>query len=120
MNYVRCVDNRAYIQWPDQEFDPNETTTLTIGKVYRVAPPEPHDGEMIRVYDDTAEDYLFPANYFEPYAPNGDTEVTAAVTVHLNAYQRNILHAEALATRTSVSALVRKLIEERLDLPSTV
>ena len=73
---------------------------------------------MIRVYDDTAEDYLFPANYFEPYAPNGDTEVATAITVHLNAYQRNILHAEALATRKSVSALVREWIEEYLNLPS--
>src|SRR5690348_4456089 len=118
MNYVRCIDNKAYIQWPDQEFDPNETTTLTIGKIYKQAPPEPNDGDMLRVYDDTAEDYLFPAAYFEPYVPNGDTETATAITVHLNTYQRNLLQAEALAADKSLSALVREWIEERLDLPA--
>lgn len=118
MNYVRCIDNKAYIQWSDQAFDLEETTTLTIGKVYKVAPPDRNDGDMLRVFDDTAEDYLFPATYFEPYEPNGDTETATAITVHVNAYQRNILHAEALAARKSMSALVRELIEERLDLPA--
>jgi hypothetical protein len=118
MKYVRCVDNKAYIQWPDQAFDPEETTTLTIGKIYKVAPPDPNDGDMLRVYDDTAEDYLFPAVYFEPYEPNGDTETAAAITVHLSTYQRNLLHAEALATRKSMSALVREWIDERFDLPA--
>jgi hypothetical protein len=117
MNYVRCIYNQAYIEWHDQEFDPGETTTLTLGKVYKVAPRQPNDGEMIRIYDDTAEDYLFPAAYFEPYLPDDDLENRAVVTVHLSAYQRNVLHAEALATRRSVSALVRDWIDERLDLP---
>jgi hypothetical protein len=118
MNYVRCIKNQAYIQWPDQEFDPEETTTLTLGSVYKVAAPEPNDGEMVRIYDDTAEDYLFPATYFEPYLPNGDTEVSIPLTIHLTAYQRNILHAEALAADRSMSALLREWIEERLDLPA--
>jgi hypothetical protein len=118
MSYVRCINNKAYIQWPDQPFDPNETTTLTIGKIYKVAPPEPNDGDMWRVYDDTSEDYLFPPSYFEPYEPNGDAEIAAAVTVHLSAYQRNLLHAEALASGKSVSALMREWIDERLDLPA--
>ena len=118
MNYVRCIDNKAYIQWPDQVFDPAETTTLTIGKIYKMALPEPNDGEMIRVFDDTGEDYLFPPTYFEAYDPNGDLDFPSALTVHLNAYQRNILGAEALAARKSVSALVREWIDERLDLPA--
>jgi hypothetical protein len=116
MKYVRCVDNGAYIQWPDQDFDVNETTTLTIGKVYKVAFLEPNDGEMIRVFDDTGEDYLFPPAYFEQYDPNGDLESSMALTVQLNTYQRNVLFAEALAARKSVSALVREWIDERLDL----
>lgn len=118
MNYVRCINNKAYIQWPDQPFDPNETTTLTIGKIYKVASPEPNDGDMWRVYDDTSEDYLFPPTYFEPYEPDGDAEIAAAVTVHLSAYQRNLLQAEALASGKSLSALLREWIDERLDLPA--
>ncbi len=116
MNYVRCVDNKAYLQLPDQEFDSSETTTLTVGKVYKVAKPEPNDGDMLRIFDDSAEDYLFPADYFEPYAPNGDTKSAVSLSVHTNAYLKNLLHAEALAAHKSVSALLREWIEERLDL----
>lgn len=118
MSYVRCIKNNAYIQFQDQPFDENETTTLTVGKVYKAVLPTKDDMEVgeLRVFDDTAEDYLFPATYFEPYLPNGDSEVPVAVTIQLTAYQRNILHAEALATGKSVSALIREMVDEQLDL----
>lgn len=119
MSYVRCIKNNAYIQFPDQPFNENETTTLTVGKVYKAVPPTEEDlavGEL-RVFDDTAEDYLFPASYFEPYLHTVDSESSVAVTIHLTTYQRNILHAEALAARKSVSGLMREIVDERLDLP---
>ena len=73
-------------------------------------------GEL-RVYDDTSEDYLFPIGYFEPYHPNGDTETTESLTIHLSTYLKNILRAEALASQKSMSALLREWVDERLDLP---
>lgn len=119
MNYVRCVNNSAYLAFEDKPVDPTETTDLTIGRVYKAVPPTEDDlrlGEL-RVYDDTGEDYLFPANYFESYLPNGDKETAESLTVSMNTYLKNILRAEALAAQKSVSALLREWIDEQLDLP---
>ena len=88
MIYVKCVDNKAYIGFEDKPIDPMETTDLTIGRVYKAALPSTDDlrlGEL-RVYDDTGEDYLFPASYFDPYLPNGDLETTDSLSVSLNIY----------------------------------
>jgi hypothetical protein len=41
------------------------------------------------------------------------------VTVYLDEITKGILQTEALATRKSVSALIREWIDKRLDLPST-
>jgi len=118
MIYVKCVDNKAYIAFEDKPIDPMETTDLTIGRVYKAVPPNEDDRRLgeLRVYDDTGEDYLFPANYFDPYLANGDVETADSLSISLNAYLKNILRAEALAAQKSVSALIREWVEERLDL----
>lgn len=121
MNYVKCINNRAYISFEDNPVDPLETTDLTIGRVYKAAPPTADDRHLgeLRVYDDTGEDYLFPASYFDPYLPNGNLEAADSLSISLNAYLKNILRAEALAAQKSVSALLREWVEERLDLPTS-
>ncbi len=53
--YVMCLDNKSY------------PLDLTLHKVYRVLPDdkgERHD--MMRVVDNTGEDYLYPARLFAP------------------------------------------------------
>lgn len=120
MSYVKCANNKAYIQFQDEPLDETETTDLTIGKVYKTVPQTEDDRRLgeLRVFDDTGEDYLFPIDYFEPYIPNGDGETPESFTLHLNTYLKNILRAEALSTQKSVSALLREWIQERLDLPA--
>jgi hypothetical protein len=47
-NYVICIDNQGY------------NFSLTLHKVYQVLPdPEAAEDGMIRIIDDTGEDYLF-------------------------------------------------------------
>lgn len=121
MSYVKCVNNRAYIQFQDEPIDETDTTDLTIGKVYKAAPQTEDDRRLgeLRVFDDSGEDYLFPVEYFEPYLPNGDQETSDSLTIHLSSYMKNILRAEALATQKSISALLREWVDERLDLPTS-
>lgn len=120
MKYVRCIKNQAYVRFKD-ESALDDVTDLTIGHIYKVVPitAEERQRGHLRVVDDTGEDYLFPASYFEPVAISQEAMVVndAAITVHLAPLLRDILRAEALAANKSVSALLRDWIDERLDLP---
>lgn len=120
MKYVRCINNQAYLYFKDEP-PIDDVTDLTIGHVYKVVPitAEERQRGHLRVVDDTGEDYLFPASYFEPVAISQEALVAheAAVTVHLAPLLRDILRAEALAANKSISALLRDWIDERLDLP---
>lgn len=54
---VRCMANAGY------------EASLIVGRVYRRAPREtadPAPAEMLRVIDDSGEDYLYPAEMFRP------------------------------------------------------
>lgn len=119
--YVRCVNNQAYIAYKNQPPPDYRLVSLTVGQIYKVAPPVEHDGEMLRVIDNEGENYLYPADYFEPVENTRTTRATdRQITVHLDEITKGILHAEALAEQKSVSALLREWIDERLDLPSRV
>jgi hypothetical protein len=115
--YVRCINNRAYIRYKDQPAPEYDLATLIVGQVYKVAPPEENDGDLLRVIDETGEDYLYPARYFEPFEPKTTAQVTTSVAAHLPPDLKHVLHAEALSAGKSVSALLREWIEDRLDLP---
>lgn len=58
---------------------------------------------------------MYPANYFEPLDFANDA--LAPLAVYVPAYIKDILYAEAVAADLSVSALLRKLLDEHLDLP---
>jgi hypothetical protein len=116
--YVRCINNQAYVAYKDQPPPDHQLISLTVGQIYKVAPPAENDGDMLRVIDNEGEDYLYPADYFEPVQINGTSRPTDyQVTVHLDEITKGILHAEALAAHKSVSALIREWIIEHLDLP---
>ena len=55
INYVVCINNKAY------------PASLEQRKLYQVLPdPEAESHRMIRVIDESGEDYLFPADMFVP------------------------------------------------------
>ncbi len=121
MNYVRCINNQTYVRMPGESVH-GALTDLTIGAVYKVLPTPQHERDtgMIRIIDNSGEDYLYPANYFQPFdrgtlaAEEGAGH--AALTIYLDPHTKAMLRAEALATHKSMGALVRQWIEERLEL----
>ena len=119
MSYVRCVKNKAYIQHRGEPLRDEALASLTVGRVYKVLPPTDDElrlGEM-RVIDNEGEDYLYPANYFESVDLVVSREPTDIATIHLDSLTKDILRAEAIAAKKSLSALLREWIDERLDLP---
>jgi hypothetical protein len=123
MNYVRCVNNKAYVRVPDEPVN-GPLADLTLGAVYKVLPTPQHerDAGLLRIIDNSGEDYLYPASYFQPLdwstLPADWESGHTALTIHLDPRTKAILRAEALAARTSMGALVRQWIEERLELQS--
>lgn len=118
MRYVRCVNNAGFIYDEDGHLFDETIADLSVGEVYKVAPPEESDDDMLRVIDASGEDYLFPATYFEPFVHEMPLKPQRPVTVYLDDFTRGILHAEAVAAKKSVSALLREWIDDRLDLPN--
>jgi hypothetical protein len=119
MKYVRCIKNRTYVQHRGKPFQDEELASLTLGRVYKALPPTEDElrlGEL-RVIDNEGEDYLYPAEYFEPVEFVEVREPTETATIHLDPLTKDILRAEAVAAKKSVSALLRHWIDERLDLP---
>jgi hypothetical protein len=117
MTYVTCVNNKTLAS---DEVAHTYAPELIIGQVYKVAPPEPNDGpQRLRVIDGSGEDYLYPASYFEPLIPTNH-DADDAITVHLPRHVKGMLHAEAIASHKSMSALLREWIDERLDLPQAI
>ena len=121
MNYVRCINNQTYVRMSGEP-DNGALADLTLGAVYKILPTAQHERDMgmIRIIDNSGEDYLYPANYFQPFdwgtlAAEGGAE-QVPLTIHLDPHTKAILRAEALATHKSMGALVRQWIEERLEL----
>ncbi|MEZ4731032.1 MAG: hypothetical protein R3E79_28260 [Caldilineaceae bacterium] len=106
MSYVRCLDNSGY------------EVSLTIGQVYKTL-PDTSDQVSLRVIDNEGEDYLYDASRFESLEFTGEVS-ESTITVHVPAYLKGVLHAEALAAHKSVSALVREWLDERLELPEVI
>ena len=76
---------------------------------------------MIRVIDESfgepgsEEGYMYPQIYFEPL--DFSQKKLESVALQVPAYMKDILHAEAVAADMSVSAFIRKWLDEQLDLP---
>ena len=123
MNYVRCVNNKAYVHVPEEAVN-GPLADLTLGAVYKVlpTPPPERDAGLLRIIDNSGEDYLYPASYFQPLdrgpLPADWESGHTALTIHLDPRTKAILRAEALAAHTSMGALVRQWIKERLELQS--
>lgn len=127
MSYVKCIKNEPYIQVPGQPAQVEPLFGLIVGKVYKIIPDriaEKHG--LIRVIDESFGEpgsengYLYPADYFEPFLPPKNVQPVSPMTVYLDEYLKGVLHAEAVASDKSISALIREWLEERLDLPTPV
>jgi len=80
--------------------------------------PGETDSGMVRVIDGSGEPYLYPADYFEPLLiKEGVRPADQQLTLRLDEITKGVLHAEAVAAKKSISALLREWIDERLDLP---
>lgn len=112
--YVRCLNNQPYVGYAGQPLPKEPLGSLIVGQVYKVAPPEENDGDLWRVIDETGEDYLYPARYFEPL--DLTETVAETITAQVPTWLKGVLHAEAIASHRSMSAVLRDWLEERLDL----
>ena len=126
MNYAKCINNKPYLQHQNLPKQEEPLFGLKIGKVYKVISDlvaERHG--MTRIIDESfgepgSEDgYLYPSDYFEPFLPD-ERLCRTSLTIYLDEYVKGVLHAEAVASNKSVSALMRDWVEERLDLPYSV
>ena len=124
MNYAKCINNRPYLHHQNLPKQEEPLFGLTIGKVYKViSDPVAERHGMTRIIDESFGEpgsengYLYPADYFEPFLPSTDS-CGCSLTIYLNEYVKGVLHAEAVASRKSVSALIRDYVEQHLNLPS--
>ena len=67
VHYALCIKNRGY------------SATLEVRKVYRLLPdPLAEKRRLVRVVDESGEDYLYPAGFFVPIeVPRKATRVFA-------------------------------------------
>lgn len=109
--YVRCVATG------------DDPISLTVGEIYEtlgLTAAEQKDG-WLRIIDNEGEPYLHPAQLFEAideatFALNR----TEAITVHLTGLLKLKIRDAAHAKGISLSAFLREMAEERLDLPEVV
>jgi hypothetical protein len=110
-----------YVHLPGASVD-GAISDLTLGAVYKVLPTSQHESDagLLRIIDNSGEDYLYPASYFQPLdwspGPAEQASGRASLTIQLDLLTKAILRAEALAAHKSMGALVRQWIEERLEL----
>ena len=118
MSYVRCISNKGFIWQNGQRLD-EEIIGLTVGRIYKALPTEAEAQAhgMIRVVDESAEDYLYPVSYFEPVELGNGSRQTEAITAYLPDWMAGVVYAEAVAEDKSISALLREMIADRYDLP---
>jgi len=114
--YVKCRKNDTYFK----DDLAHTFADLSVGQVYKQMAlyPGEADSGMVRVIDGSGEPYLYPADYFEPLLVKGGVRpADQQFTLRLDEITKGVLHAEAVAAKKSISALLREWIDERLDLP---
>lgn len=69
MKFIVCVSREGFGDFA--------TDDLTLGRLYEAIEPEDERG-LVRVIDDSGEDYLYPAKLFEPV----EVEASTAERLH--------------------------------------
>jgi hypothetical protein len=103
VRYVKCLNNAG------------DNLSLTPGQFYQVLPDEAEEHGLLRIVDNTGEDYLFDAELFEEVQDLSSffTELTIGLSVPIKATIYQLANQQG----KSMSALLREWIDERLDLP---
>lgn len=101
--FVRCIAETG---------DP---LSITPGQYYLVIPDPAEADGMIRIIDNTGEDYLYDTDLFEESTDLGslNAELSIALTIPMKAAILQIASQRGI----SMAALLREWIDERLDLP---
>ncbi len=102
--FMRCINNDS------------DDLSLTKGQFYQVLPDKAETHGMLRVVDNTGEDYLFDAELFEPV--NDLSGLLTDLSVSLTVPMKTAIHQLANQRGISMAALLREWIDERLDLPA--
>jgi len=102
-HYVKCLANNG------------DDLSLTPGQFYQVVPDEAEEHGMLRVIDNTGEDYLFDSELFEEVKDLAS--LLADLTIGLSVPMKAAIYQLANQQGVSMSALLREWIDERLDLP---
>jgi hypothetical protein len=89
--------------------------SLTPGQFYQALPDAAEEHGLVRVVDNTGEDYLFDAELFEEVQDLSSffTELIIGLSVPMKATIYQLANQQG----KSMSALLREWIDERLDLP---
>lgn len=101
--YAKCLGNGG------------DTLSLTPGQFYQIVPDEAEAHGLLRIVDNTGEDYLFDADLFEEVYDLSSlfTELTVGLSIPMKATIYQLANQQG----KSMSALLREWIDERLDLP---
>lgn len=104
--FVRCIA------------DTGDLLSITPGQYYPVIPDPAEVDGMIRIIDNTGEDYLYDADLFDESTDleSLKTDLSIALTIPMQAAILQI----ASRRRISMVALLREWIDERLDLPVNI
>lgn len=87
---VICVSNDGY------------PASLEIGKLYSMLPDGEPGLHMVRVIDESGEDYLFPEDYFEPVESTGRGRDRLMKVLGLGALAATLFVAGSLKGKTHV------------------
>jgi hypothetical protein len=95
-----------------------DTLSITPGQYYQILPDPAEADGMLRIIDNTGEDYLYEADLFSE-----ETDLSSLLTdltVALNVPMKTALLQIAGQRGISMAALLREWIDERLDLPVNI
>jgi hypothetical protein len=103
LRFVKCVANNG------------NNLSLTPGQFYQVLADTAETHGMLRVIDNTGEDYLYDDELFEKVSDLSGllTDLTVSLTIPMKA----AIYRLANQRGVSMAALLREWIDERLDLP---
>lgn len=101
--FVRCIA------------DTGDPLSITPGQYYPVIQDPAEVDGMIRIIDNTGEDYLYDADLFDESTDleSLKTELSIALTIPMKAAILQMASRRGI----SMAALLREWIDERLDLP---
>ena len=105
VRYAKCLNHGG------------DNLSLMAGQFYQVRPDDAEAHGLLRIVDNTGEDYLFDADLFEEVQDL--SSFFAELSIGLNVPMKATIYQLANQQGKSMAALLREWIDERLNLPSS-